>query len=114
MLVIVGLIAAIIGAIDPLEGSLVILPGAVLVVLGALAAKSRHRRFLAWSLALLAIGIGAMFGMSAVGGLGGSTGHSYWWGLVLLPYPAGWIMVLVGAIRCLREVPGGGAPPAAG
>ncbi len=114
ILVIVGLVAVLVGAIDPLEGSLVILPGAALVTLGAFMAGSRHRRFLTWALALLALGVGALFGLSALGGLGGSTGHSFWWGLVLLPYPAGWIMVLVGAIRCLREGSRDSVPPVAG
>ncbi|MBN1336183.1 MAG: hypothetical protein JXB39_09495 [Deltaproteobacteria bacterium] len=114
ILVIVGLVALILGAIDPLEGSLVVLLGAALVTLGAFMAGSRHRRFLAWSLALLALGIGTMFGLSAIGGIGGSTGRSSWWGLVLLPYPVGWIMMLVGAIRCLGEARKGSTPPGAG
>ena len=39
-----------------------------------------------------------MFALSAVGGIGGKSGHSIWWGLLLLPYPAGWLMALVGAV----------------
>jgi hypothetical protein len=103
ILVIAGLAAMLIGAVDPLEGSLVILPGTGLVALGALLGKSRHRTFLAWSLVLVAVGVGALWGLSAIGGLGGRTGRSYWWGLILLPYPIGWIMGLVGAIWRLRE-----------
>jgi len=104
ILVIAGLAAMLIGAVDPLEGALLILPGSGLVALGALLGKSRHRRFLFWSFVLVAVGVGALWGLSAIGGLGGTTGHSYWWGLVLLPYPVGWIMGLVGAIRVLREL----------
>jgi hypothetical protein len=103
ILVIVGLVAMLFGAADPLEGSLVILPGTGMVALGALFAKSRHRRFLAWALVFVAAGVGAMWGLSAIGGLGGPTGRSLWWALVLLPYPVGWIMGLVGAVRTLRE-----------
>lgn len=103
ILVIVGLIAMIIGAVDPLEGSLLILPGTGLVALEALFGNSRHRRLLAWSFVLVAVGVGAMWGLSALGGIGGNSGHSNWWGLVLLPYPVGWIMGLLGAIRRLRE-----------
>ena len=110
ILVIVGLVAMLIGAVDPLEGSLVILPGTGFVVLGALLGKSQHRVFLFCSFVLVAIGVGAMWGLSALGGLGGNTGRSNWWGLVLLPYPAGWIMGLVGAIRRLREASRGSAP----
>lgn len=113
ILVIAGLVAMLIGAVDPLEGSLVILPGTGMVALGALLAKSRHQRMLSWSFVLVAVGVGALWGLSAVGGLGGATGRSYWWGLVLLPYPVGWIMGLVGAIRRLRESSRASAPSGA-
>lgn len=113
ILVIVGLVAMVIGVLDPLEGSLVILPGTGLVALGALLGKSRHRVFLYWSFALVAVGVGALWGLSALGGFGGNSGRSNWWGLVLLPYLVGWIMALVGAIRRLREGPRRTVPPAA-
>jgi len=103
ILVVVGLVAALLGAIDPLEGSLVILPGTGLVALAAWLGNSRHRRLLYWSFALVAVGVGVLFGLSAVGGVGGSTGRSMWWAILLLPYPAGWVMTVVGAIRQLRE-----------
>ena len=103
ILVIAGFAAMLIGALDPLEGSLVILPGTGMVALGALLGKSRHRTLLSWSFVLVAIGVGALWGLSAIGGLGGRTGRSYWWGLMLLPYLIGWSMGLVGAIRRLRE-----------
>ncbi len=111
ILVIVGLVAMVIGAIDPLEGSLVILPGSGLVALGALLGNSRHRALLSWSFVLVAVGVGALWGLSALGGFGGSSGRSNWWGLVLLPYPVGWIMGLVGVIRRLREGSARSLPP---
>lgn len=110
ILVIAGLAAMLIGAVDPLEGSLLILPGTGMVALGARIGKSRHQRFLALSLVLVTVGVGALWGMSAVGGLGGDTGRSYWWGLILLPYPIGWILGLVGAVRRLREGSRGSVP----
>lgn len=103
ILVIVGLVAMVIGAIDPLEGSLIILPGTGMVALGALLGKSRYRKFLYWSFALVAVGVGALFGVSALGGFGGRSGLSLWWAIVILPYPIGWIMAIVGAIKRLRE-----------
>ena len=103
ILVIVGLIAMLIGAIDPLEGSLIILPGSGMVALGALLGKSRHRLLLYCAFILIAVGVGVMFGLSMLGGVGGSTGRSNWWLLVVLPYPIGWITGLVGAILRLIE-----------
>jgi hypothetical protein len=110
ILVIVGLVLMVAGAIDPLEGSLVILPGCGLVALGAFFGRSRHRRLLLWAFILTAVGVGVMFGVSSVGGFGGNTGRSMWWALTILPYPVGWVMGLVGAIRRLIESRKGDIP----
>ncbi|HEX7940135.1 MAG TPA: hypothetical protein VF483_14200 [Gemmatimonadaceae bacterium] len=101
--VIVGLLAMVAGAVDPLEGSLLIVPGAGLVALGALLGRSRFRRSIYWSFGLVSVGVAALWGLSAVGGIGGTSGRSLWWALILLPYPIGWVMGLVGAVRKLRE-----------
>jgi hypothetical protein len=103
ILVIVGLIAMLIGAIDPLEGSGIILLGSGMVALGALLGKSRYRLLLFCAFILIAIGVGLMFGLSMIGGVGGITGRPNWWLLVLLPYPIGWIIGLVGTILRLIE-----------
>ncbi len=103
ILLIAGLVAMLLGAADPLEGSLVILPGSGMVALGALLGKTRHRGFLAWAFVFVAVGVGVMWGLSAIGGIGGSTGRSLWWVLLLVPYAVGWVMGLVGAVRTLRE-----------
>jgi hypothetical protein len=92
----------VIGLIDPLEGSLVILPGTGLAALGAALGAASHRTLLYWGFALVALGVAAMWGMSALGGIGGSTGRSMWWALLLLPYPVGWVLSLVGAVRAVR------------
>ena len=103
ILVIVGLIAMLIGALDPLEGSFIILPGSGMVALGALLSRSRHRRLLYRAFILIAIGVGLLVGLSILGGVGGDTGRSRWWLLIVLPYPVGWIMSLIGAILKLIE-----------
>lgn len=93
----------LIGAIDPLEGSFIILPGSGMVALGALLDRSRHRRLLYRAFILIAIGVGALFALSMLGGVGVDTGRSMWWLLVALPYPVGWIMSLLGGILRLIE-----------
>lgn len=98
ILVVLGTLAMLVGAIDPLEGSLVILPGAAVAASGAFLGRSRYRRYLGVSFVLVAVGVGAMFLLSARGGFGGNTGRSMWWGLVILPYPLGWLLGLVAAI----------------
>ena len=106
ILVIAGLVVMLLGAIDPLEGSLVILPGSVLLTVGALLVATRYKKLILWSLALVVIGVGALWGWSAVGGFGdiGDGGRrSYWWALTITPFPVGWVMGIVGAILMLRE-----------
>ncbi len=99
ILVIAGLLAMLIGAIDPLEGSLLVLPGSGMVALGAFLGKSKYRRLLYMAFALIVIGVGAMFILSMFGGIGGNTGRSLWWGLIILPYPVGWVICFIGVIK---------------
>lgn len=103
ILFIAGLAGMLVGAIDPLEGSLLILAGVGLVGVGAHLGRSRHRALVYCAFSLVALGVGLLWGMSALGGIGGTTGRSLWWGLVLLPYPVGWLMGVVGASRGLAE-----------
>jgi hypothetical protein len=44
-----------------------------------------------------------MIVLSLFGGIGGNTGRSMWWGLVILPYPVGWIIGVAGAALALVE-----------
>jgi hypothetical protein len=106
-LVIVGGIAMLIGAVDPMEGSLVILPGSGLVTLGTFLSNSGRGLLIywIWTFALIAVGVSALFGLSAFGGIGGTSGHSMWWGVLLLPYPVGWIMGVVSLLfRVIKSV----------
>ena len=82
ILVIVGSIAMLAGVLDPLEGSVVILAGSALVALGMFFGQVGRQLLTYWILIfiLIAFGVGAMFVLSAFGGIGGSSGHSLWWG----------------------------------
>jgi apolipoprotein N-acyltransferase len=113
LLMIAGFAAMVIGALDPLEGSLLILPGIGLLALGAHLGKNRQRGLLDWSFLLVAVGVGALWGFSAIGGFGGDTGRPFWWAIVLLPYPVGYVAGLVGGVRGLRESSTTSAPPGA-
>jgi hypothetical protein len=98
ILIVVGSIAMLVGALDPMEGSLVILPGSGLVALGAFLAQNERRwiAYRVWVFILIAIGVGAMCGLTRVGGFGGNSGRSNWWGLLMLPYLIGWSMGIWG------------------
>lgn len=111
ILVIVGLAGMLVGAVDPLEGSLIILPSTGLVAVGSLLGNSQRRALPYWSFALVAIGIAAMFVLSWLGGIGGNTGRSIWWSVVILPYPVGWLTGVGGAVLLLIESFKRDAPP---
>ena len=100
ILKVVGGIAMLLGTLDPLEGSVVILAGSGLVALAMYLGGKDRRTVLYWTWAfgLMAVGVAAMFALSSVGGIGGRSGHSMWWGVLILPYPAGWLMALAGGV----------------
>lgn len=104
-----------VGSVDPLEGSVLILPGSGLIALGMYLGGNDRRTVRYWTLSfiLIAVGVAAMFALSAVGGIGGQNGQSMWWGLTMLPYPAGWLMALAGGIvGLIRLFKRGEAAPA--
>jgi hypothetical protein len=37
-----------------------------------------------------------MWGLTMIGGIGGSSGRSVWWGVLILPYLIGWSMGIWG------------------
>lgn len=99
----IGTAALVLGALDPLEGSLVIVAGAGAAMVAAHLGHLPSRHWLDWGVALEVLGVAALWALSAAGGIGGSTGRSYWWALLLLPYPIGWLLSLSGAVRSLGE-----------
>ena len=103
-LVIAGLTGMLLGAVDPLEGSIVIAVGSVLVALGTPRRESRVSGRVWLAGLMIIVGVAALWIMSDIGGVGGSTGRSMWWLLVVAPYPVGWILGLVGAVQRLREL----------
>lgn len=94
---IAGFVAMLVGVLDPLEGSILILAGSGLVALGTWLGPHERGRLIyrAAVFVLIAIGVAALFGISAVGGLGPGA-LSFGWGLLVLPYLIGWTMALWG------------------
>ena len=99
----IGVVVMLAAALDPMEGSIVIVIGIALAAYAAGAGRSPHRALLYAGLALAAVGVTALWGLSAVGGFGGDTGRSNWWWLALVPYPVGWMLALVGGVKTWRD-----------
>ncbi len=97
-LLIAGYIAMLIGAIDPMEGSLLILPGSALVALGTFLSHQQTGVIIyrLWSFFLIIIGVAALWLTTMLGGIGGTSEYSIWWGLFFVPYPIGWSMGIWG------------------
>ncbi len=92
---ITGVIALIIGAIDPLEGSIVIAAGSALLALSSYLTHDRHWKIFLSALIMILFGVFFLFYFSSLGGFGGDSSLSWWWGTLILPYPIGWVMSIV-------------------
>lgn len=95
VLYIAGIVGLIIGAIDPLEGSVVITAGSALLALSTYLSRDRHWKYFLLSLILILIGVFFMFYFSSLGGFGGKSTLSWWWGILILPYPIGWLIAII-------------------
>ncbi len=107
VLIILGSVGMLVGALDPLEGSLIILPGCGLVTFGHFLGDDGRGLFAywIWVFIAIAIGVGAMCVLTALGGVGDKSGYSMWWGVLILPYPIGWVMGTVSlAVEVVRRV----------
>jgi hypothetical protein len=103
ILYIAGVVLFLLGLLDPLEGSVVIAAGAMLIALSSLITRDRHRKLFLAAFIMIIIGVFFLFYFSSLGGFGGKSDLSWWWGTLILPYPAGWLMdVIVLAIRWIR------------
>ena len=102
-MILVGLLLLLLGAIDPLEGSLFILAGSAMAAAGAHFEHSRRRRLLACAFGLVAAGVASMIIVSLIGGVGGRSGRSPWWLLLLAPYVLGWAAGVAGGALWLVD-----------
>ena len=90
-----GIIALIAGIIDPLEGSVFILTGSALISLSTFLAHDRHKKFFLVSIIMIVTGVLFLFYLSSLGGFGGTSKISWWWSVLIIPYPIGWFLDIV-------------------
>ena len=99
-----GVIGLIIGAIDPLEGSVLIVAGSLLIALSTYLTKDRHWKIFLTSLIMIIIGVFFLFYFSSLGGFGGTSAISWWWSILILPYPLGWLMsIIILIVRAIKN-----------
>lgn len=94
LLWILAVLFVIIGTIDPLEGSVLIAAGSILLAVLASARADRHKLNFQLSAMLIVVGVAGMFWLSSLGGIGGGSQTSMWWGITILPYPLGWLLLI--------------------
>jgi len=99
ILFILGVVAVLLGAIDPLEGSIVVLLGGIFLALSTHFMQDPYRKTLLLAAVLMVIGVAVMWGFTALGGIGGTSPYPLWWGILILPYPIGWVICLYALIR---------------
>lgn len=90
-----GIVMLFGGIFDPLEGSLVILAGGILLTLSLFLKNDAFRKSILLSTLSIATGVLLMFYFSSLGGFGGDSALSWWWGLLILPYPVGWLLTII-------------------
>jgi hypothetical protein len=106
-LLILGLTGMALGLLDPLEGSIAVVIGSGFAALGGAVGRSRHRDLLIGAFTMVALGVAALWVVSAFGGLSmrpGAPGIHPAWGALFLPYPIGWLLGIVTAILAWREL----------
>jgi hypothetical protein len=92
---IIGVIALLTGAIDPMEGSVVIAAGSTFIAFSTYITHDRHWKIFLASFILIVVGVSFLFYLSSLGGIGGKSALSMWWGTLILPYPIGWLMAII-------------------
>lgn len=97
-----GLILFIIGTIDPLEGSVLILTGSLLMALSAyFSADNRFKQFFIYFL-MMVFGVFFLFYLSSLGGFGDQY-LSWWWSILILPYPLAWLLTIILLVKKERK-----------
>lgn len=104
ILFITGIALIILGIIDFMEGSVVICTGSALTALSSYKNNDQHKKLFLGLFIAIFTGVFFLFFFSSLGGFGGKSTLSWWWGILILPYPFGWLIaILLLIIRYIRK-----------
>ena len=78
-----------------MEGSVLILAGSALLAVVSFYFRDPHYKWYRLASVLILVGVMALWILSGMGGFGGETGLGFGWAILILPYPVGWMMLLV-------------------
>ncbi|NNJ89875.1 MAG: hypothetical protein HKP53_10760 [Eudoraea sp.] len=98
-----GIVLFFVGTLDPLEGSVLIVFGSVILTFITKRTNDRHKKWFRLNAILIIIGVIFMFYLSSLGGFGGASELSWWWALLILPYPVGWLSQVILLLMRLFE-----------
>lgn len=90
-----GIIMFFLGTLDPMEGSLLIAPASMMIGIGSYLLQKKYWKFYVIDAVLIAVGVFFLWFLSSLGGFGGNSKLSIWWGLTLIPYPLGWLLNVI-------------------
>lgn len=92
---ITGIVLFILGTLDPLEGSILIVIGSFLIAYSSYYTKNIYKNIFIINFILICAGVAAMWILSSMGGFGGTSSLSAWWGLSIITYPIGWLLEII-------------------
>lgn len=92
---ITGIVALVLGTIDPLEGSIVVATGSIFLSVAAFLSSDKYKKIFLAATILIIAGVSMLFYLSASGGFGDTSGLSWWWSALIVPYPVGWLISVV-------------------
>jgi len=64
----------------------------LLIAVSTFILKDKHWKIFLATFSMILIGVVFLFYLSSLGGFGGTSNLSWWWGILILPYPIGWII----------------------
>ena len=92
---ILGVVLFLLGTLDPLEGSVLILAGSILLAVVSHFFGDPQQKWYRIAAILVLFGVLALWILSTLGGFGGENDLAKGWAVLILPYPVGWMMLLV-------------------